>query len=206
MTPGSSFIWGLPLHSEPHYFRYSAQRRLFACVSLLSAIFLLAGCQRPHVDQPMTQSLPPDPIAGQLEFWHGMENRPVTCNDEAFHGLLLFVKGDDDSKGYDERVAALKSMNLLSKGFNAPGQEAVQRGTVASALVRVLKIKGGWVMTVIGPTPRYATREMMYLNLFPPSSPEQTFSGSEFLGIMGRAEDYQRGHPEEAPATDMGPH
>jgi hypothetical protein len=44
---------------------------------------------------------------------------------------------------------------------------------------------------------------MVYLNLFPPSSPEQTFSGSEFVGIIGRAEDYQLGHPDEKPATDL---
>ena len=34
---------------------------------------------------------------------------------------------------------------------------------------------------------------MVFLDLFPPSSPNQTFSGTEFLGIMGKLEDYQRG-------------
>jgi hypothetical protein len=181
-----------------------AQRGWGVGVPLLLAVVFLGGCQAPRVEHSLTDSLPADPVAGQLEFWHGLENRPITCNDEAFHGLLLFVKGEDGSRDYDARVAELKSLHLLSPGFNSPAQEAVQRGTIASVLVRVLKIHGGWVMTLIGPTPRYATRELIYLNLFPPSSPEQTFSGSEFVGIMGRAEDYQRGHPEVAPATDLG--
>jgi hypothetical protein len=56
----------------------------------------------------------------------------------------------------------------------------------------VLSIKGGLTMRVFGPHPRYAERELEYAGLFPPSSPQQVFSGAEFLGIIGRAEDYQR--------------
>jgi hypothetical protein len=194
---------GLPLHSKSDNLLQRAQRRGVVGVPLVITLLLLGGCQASRVEHPLTDSLPADPVARQLEFWHGLENRPITCNDEAFHGLLLFVQGDDDTKDYDARVAELKSLHLLAEGFNAPALEAVHRGTVASVLVRALKIKGGWAMTLIGPTPRYATRELMYLNLFPPSSPEQTFSGSEFVGIMGRAEDYQQGHPEESHATDL---
>jgi hypothetical protein len=47
-------------------------------------------------------------------------------------------------------------------------------------------------MRLLGPTPRYATRELVYLNLFPPSSPHQLFSGNDIVSIIGRAEDYQR--------------
>jgi hypothetical protein len=201
---GSFSIRGLPLHFKPNNFFHHAQRPPAACVMLLMSLLIVGGCQSPRVEHPLTDSLPVDPVARQLEFWHGLEDRPVTCNDEAFHGLLIFVQGQDESKDYDARLAQLKSLRLLSAGFDAPAQAAVQRGTIATVLVRALKIHGGWVMSLIGPTPRYATRELMYLNLFPPSSPEQTFSGSEFVGIMGRAEDYQRGHPGVAPATELG--
>ena len=40
--------------------------------------------------------------------------------------------------------------------------------------------------------PRYAVRELQFMELYPPSSPTQTFSGTEFLGIIGKLEDYQR--------------
>jgi hypothetical protein len=39
----------------------------------------------------------------------------------------------------------------------------------------------------------------MYTGLFPASSPNQTFSGQELLGIFGRAEDYQRTQSAAAP-------
>jgi hypothetical protein len=80
----------------------------------------------------------------------------------------------------------------------------VQRGVVAVALVTALKIDGGWALTLMGPTPRYATRELVYRNLFPMSSPEQTFSGAEFVGIMGKAEDYMAEHGMDlAPPTSQ---
>ena len=41
----------------------------------------------------------------------------------------------------------------------------------------------------------------MYMNLYPVSSPNQTFTGNEFLGIIGRMEDYQRSNPAEVPAA-----
>jgi hypothetical protein len=59
-------------------------------------------------------------------------------------------------------------------------------------------------MRAFGPTPRYATRELVYLDLYPPSGPNQTFSGTEFLGIMGKIEDYQRAE-RLTPAAAAGP-
>ena len=38
--------------------------------------------------------------------------------------------------------------------------------------------------------PRYAVRELMYMDLYPPSSPQQTLSGTEYRGNIGRIEDY----------------
>jgi hypothetical protein len=48
-------------------------------------------------------------------------------------------------------------------------------------------------MRLVGPTPRYATRELYFLGIYPPGSQFQTFTGAEYLGIIGRAEDHLRG-------------
>ena len=82
---------------------------------------------------------------------------------------------------------------MLPGGFDEPADAAARRGTVAVVLVRALSIDGGLSLHLLGPRPRYAVRELQYAGLFPPSSPQQTFSGAELLGIIGRAEDYQRG-------------
>ena len=39
------------------------------------------------------------------------------------------------------------------------------------------------------------------MELYPASSPNQTFSGTEFLGIIGKLEDYQRKQQGREPPT-----
>ena len=146
--------------------------------------------------KPSAQALAPelsgsDPSA-QMDFWHVLPQRRVTSNDEAFHALLLFAEGQDPAADYDGRVQALKSRNMLPDGFDASAAAPVNRGTFAVAVAEVLDIKGGVTMRLLGPRPRYALRELQYMGLFPPSSPNQVLTGPECLGIIGRAEDYQR--------------
>ena len=161
-----------------------------ACFSFFT-LPSLAGCRSAAVSAPLTGSLGGNEPVQQVEFWHQLAERPVTSNDEAFHGLLLFLDGQDPAKDYPSRVAELKRREMLPGAFDKPANESVERGTIAVALVRALDIRGGVLMRLLGPTRRYATRELQFAEVFPPSSLGQTFSGSEFLGIIARAENYQ---------------
>ena len=165
------------------------------------AFCLLVGCSSAKVAQPLTGKLGGSDPDAQMEFWHSLADQPLTSNDEAFHGLLLYLDGEDPAADYAGRVRVMKDRRLLDRGFDQPAGQAVQRGTLATALVRALKVRGGVFQRLTNDHPRYAVRELMYLDLYPPSSPQQTFSGTEFLGIMGRIEDYQRGNPNQLPAA-----
>ena len=135
----------------------------------------------------------------QIDFWHTLDDKPITDNDEAFHGLLLYLDSKDSAKDYAGRVAALRSLNMLPRGFDQPADAAIQRGVLAVAICQALQIKGGVTMQllypIVGPTPRYCLRELQFKGLYPPGSANQTFSGDEYLGIIGKIEDYQRGDP-----------
>jgi hypothetical protein len=158
----------------------------------------VSGCHTASVDDPLTVQTGGNDVDAQMEFWHRLPEQRVASNDDAMHALLLFVDGSDPAADYDARVETLKQRNMLPADFNGTPKQAVKRGTVAVALARALQIKGGLTMRLFGPSPRYAVRELQYMNLFPPSSPQQTFSGQELLGIIGRAEDYQRQFDENA--------
>jgi hypothetical protein len=153
---------------------------------------LLTGCQTARVERPLTGELGGNDPGEQLEFWDRLADQPVTSNDDAFHGLLMFLDGDDPAADYAGRVRALQSRRMLPANFNQPPNRAVDRGTLAVAILKALNIKGGLALRLLGPTPRYAVRELVFMDLYPPSSPNQTFSGAEFLGIVGKLEDYQR--------------
>jgi hypothetical protein len=111
------------------------------------------------------------------------------------------MDGKDDAKSYEDRVANLRSRKMLPNGFDEPADLAVSRGTLAVAITRLISLKGGVTMRLLGPTPRYAVRELMFVGVYPTSSPNQTFSGAEYVGIIGRVEDYQRGNPADVPAA-----
>lgn len=174
----------------------------FERITLWALLVLLLGCQSARVSEPLTSRLAGSDPQTQLDFWHELADRPLTCNDEAFHGLLLYLDGQDSAADYAGRVQLLKSRGLLPARFDRTAEQAVTRGTLAVAIAKALNIKGGLMNRLSGGTcPRYATRELVFLDIFPPSTPNQTFSGSEFLGIMGRVEDWQRGNPADAPAS-----
>jgi hypothetical protein len=169
-----------------------------ATLGLLVTFVGLAGCQSVRVSEPLlTQEHGGSDPQEQLEFIHTLQGRPVTSNDEAFHGLLLFIDGQDPAADYAGRVAALKSRSMLPAGFDKPADEAVDRGALAIAIAKALDVKGGMMMRLSiaaggTPDPRYAVRELQFLNVYPPSSANQTFSGAEFVGVLGKVEEYQK--------------
>ncbi len=178
----------LCLFSSPRSLRLCGE---FVFALSLSLLLLTSGCKS------TTASALPKALSGndpnsQMDFWHTLPERKAVSNDEAFHALLLFADGQDPADAYPDRVRLLKDRKMLPPGFNDAAEVPAHRGTVAVALVRTLSIKGGLTQMLVGIQPRYAVRELEYLNLYPPSSPQQTFSGAELMGIIGRAEDYQR--------------
>jgi hypothetical protein len=177
--------------------------RFFFCLLPCAFCFCVAGCHSAKVAEPLTAKLGGNDADAQMEFWHTLAERNLTSNDEAFHGVLLYLGDQDPATDYAGRVGALKSRGLLDANFNQPADQAIERGILAQVLVRALKIKGGVFQRLTHDHPRYAVRELMYMDLYPPSSPNQTFSGTEFLGIIGRIEDHQRGNPADYPAAVM---
>jgi hypothetical protein len=160
--------------------------------TLLPIVLLsLAGCQPANVAHPLTANLAGNDADSQMEFWHTLAERRVTSNDEAFHGILLYLDNKDSAKDYADRVSQLKSRQMLPANFSAPAGESVTRANLAVALVRALKLKGGWALHAFPNSPRYALRELEFEGVYPPSSDNQTFSGAEFVGIIGKVEDYQ---------------
>lgn len=162
---------------------------------------VLVGCQTAIVKESTLPKFGGDAPEQQLDFWHEVATRNLVSNDEAFHGLLLYLDGKDAATSYEARVATLRSRGLLPGGFSQPGNQALQRGTLAVALVKTLKIQGGLTMRLFGNSAHYATRELDYRGVYPRSSENQIFTGAEFVGVIGKAEDFRQGDPTNLPAA-----
>jgi len=156
----------------------------------------------------LTADLGNNEPTARMEFWHTLYERPLTSNDEAFHGLLLSWEGNDPAADYAGRVRALKDRGWLAESFDEPADQAVSRGTVAVLLVQALELHGGLSMHLFGPVPRYAVRELHHEGIYPRSSPQQTFSGAQFVSLIGRLEDFVRSREvsaDEPAAEEEGP-
>jgi len=153
----------------------------------------LVGCASSRRGQTLTDDIRGSDEDSQVSYWLAVTDRPVVSNDEAFHGLMLFADGKDDAAEYDARVIAMKQRGMLPDSFRQPADAPARRGVLAVPIASILQIRGGLFMRLTaGESPRYALRELVYRGVYPPSSDNQTFTGIEFAGVVGKLEDFQR--------------
>src|SRR3954469_3490700 len=75
-------------------------RHIRFCILPSVLCLLFAGCHNAKVAEPLTANLSGSDPDAQMEFWHTLATRNLTSNDEAFHGLLLFIDSEDPAKDY----------------------------------------------------------------------------------------------------------
>lgn len=159
-----------------------------AAVLLLA---VLAGCQRSVVTDPIRVDYPPEDVDAELDFWAAMETRPFVSNNEGLHGLFLLADGQDTSTGFEDRVLKAKERNWLPADWTEPEGMSMQRGMMARAVVVIARIKGGVWMQLLGPTKRYATRELVDMQIMSDNSTENlSITGLEYVSVISRARDH----------------
>jgi hypothetical protein len=114
---------------------------------------------------------------------------PTTSLGQAAY-LVLTASGriPDDSSPADAAAS------LAGQGWTVPertADEPLTLGEYSYLLMQAFELKGG-VMYRIFPGPRYAGRELVYLELIKgDTSPYRTFSGEEAIGILGRLMEWK---------------
>lgn len=169
----------------------------------LAAAALLPACARTMVLDQLKTDYAAGDTDKELEYWHSLPGRPVVSNNEGLHGLILFTLDSDKTGSYPRRVQLAKDRGWLPMDFDEPGELSMTRGTLARALAIELEIKGGVMMRVLGPIPRYAIRELIYLRIMAdPSTENQSITGVEFVGVISKAQDYQMLKSERPPIPE----
>jgi hypothetical protein len=169
-------------------------QRTIACIGgtfLAGVLAMPAGCARTTVDAPIETSYDRSDIVSSVDFWHELTSRSAVTNNEGLHGLILFADDDDPNETYEQRVEYLTALGWLPEGFDEPGDLAMQRGTLAKALSHALEIEGGVMMGLTGKSPRYATRELVFLGIMPQGTEQQVLSGYQYVGVISEAQDYE---------------
>ncbi len=159
----------------------------------------LAGC---NADRTVAEaSLVDDPamLQDETEFLDGLSTQYTVTNHDALHALILLADQEDPFETYEDRVATAKDRGWLNAKWDQPANQSAQIGDIAQAVCVITGIEGGVTMRLFGPSPRYATRELIYLEVIPDRSERQSVRGLEFLELMLLAGDYLR--KDERPDT-----
>ncbi|MFN4241681.1 MAG: hypothetical protein ACK4PI_00430 [Tepidisphaerales bacterium] len=151
-------------------------------------------------------------VAGELAaenltaFWFDLAASARVTNDQATRAILLHLDDPAALSDYATRVARLKERRMLPRDFNAPPQATARRGDVAVAVCRILGLRGGLTFRLLPDNPRYAVRTLTFEGIYPDSSPQQGFTGSAFVGVIGAVDDRRRGNPADLPAEVIPGH
>jgi hypothetical protein len=175
-----------------------------AVLAAAAVMCVLSGCARTTIEHPLDTNYRSGDTVAEIEFLEALSQRSAVSNDEALHALFVLSDGEDINRSYEARVEEAKRRGWLSPGFDEAADLAVQRGTVARAVCVLCGIKGGVIMRLAGPVPRYAQRELVYLEIMAPSTGLQTISGRELVGVLTKAQEYLGRREAGAPRLPHG--
>ena len=158
----------------------------FSSIPLLACVCLLGACQ-PY----MMKSSAVDKFAEaqqEIEFLDALEDMPAVTNNDALHAFLILEDGTDPSKDYQDRVAEGIRRKWLSSSFDQQANAAARIGWMAGTGCRIMKIRGGLTMMIFGPVDRYAVKELIYMEILPLRTDNQSLTGGEFIDYLNRLE------------------
>lgn len=182
-----------PRAREERYARRVWRGRGGGCRSALRALEMLVagsalalglGCDRQMAQTSVTDRYPrPEQ---ELDHAESLESTSVVTNNDMLHGFLVFASGEDPWTTYAQRVLDARARGWVPKSWNEPANESATVGRMASIASHIVEIRGGLSFMILGPTPRYALRELMYQDILPPRTENQSLSGLEFTDFLNR--------------------
>lgn len=159
---------------------------------------LVAGCDRQLAETSVTDRFArPEQ---ELDHTEALESRLLTTNNDMLHGFFVFAFGEDPWTTYAQRVIDARMRGWLPEGWREPANESATVGRMAAIAAHIVKIRGGLTFTILGPTPRYALRELIYMDILPARTENQSLSGLEFVDFLNRL---NRIAPSEGGASQL---
>ncbi len=133
-----------------------------------------------------------------------LQRQPMVSVAEAYRAMLLLADGEDRFNSFEEREADLVRRGVVRPAWSLKREQAIDRGSVAYMVCRILKIRGGVNLQVLGSVGvgdrRYANRELVAMELLADGPEYRFIRGSELTDLVARADRYMAEHglyPEE---------
>ena len=117
----------------------------------------------------------------------------ATAADAARAFMILVSEGKETGADYEAARTYLRSRGVLPDGWlnSARAEDPLEKGHLARLVCRAIGIKGGTWMRLLGPQPRLALRECVYLELMAIGPEYQYVTGGELVGVIDRADRWR---------------
>ena len=143
------------------------------------------------------------------EFFAELGFKPVaTASDTARALVILVSEGKELGGDYDQCRATLREHGILPDEWldTADASAPTTKGHLARLICKVLDLKGGLWMRLLGPQPRIALHECAYLNLMTRGAVYRHVMGGELVGVIDRVDRFRsRGTATEVPKLEGEP-
>lgn len=169
---------------------------------MILILCVLAGCKPYLMSSSAVDTYPK--ADQEIDFLAAVEKMPAVTNNDALHAFLLLQDGDDRSADYASRVQEGIRRGWLPRGSAHLADEAARVGWMATAGCVVMDVKGGFTMHVLGPVPRYATKELVFMEILPLRTENQVLTGSEFVDYLNRLQRIAGKNRRDKPDSPLG--
>jgi hypothetical protein len=176
-------------------------------VSLAAALLCLlaAACARTTLQSSVADTHGGTKPTEEMDFWDGIVATPAVSNRDAIHSLMLHFgqRAQGEKSDWDTERAAAAKRGWVEADADLSPNETARVGMIARVVCMEAGIAGGATMRVVGPTGRYAVKELNSMGWLPDMVPSQSISGPQLIAVLSRAEDRLAGRKDTGPKEDM---
>jgi len=132
--------------------------------------------------------------SSDAQFFAELGYKDVALASDAARALVILVsEGTESGADFEAARTYLRTKGILPDGWldQAKPEDPIDKGHLASLICRALGIKGGFMMRLAGPVPRYALNECVYLSLMARGAEYRHVQGSELVGVIDHADRFR---------------
>ncbi len=138
----------------------------------------------------------PVPPAEQDVYLFQLAQRRIAFRYDAIKAIVILLNVDDQYLDLASQVAFLQERRILPKRYRESfdPMEPLRRGLTAYMFRQVLGIRGGIALHLLGPSERYAMKELVFQGILSSGRVNDLISGAELVQVMNQAAQYQLAH------------
>ena len=134
---------------------------------------------------------PPAPLPIAALYFAMAAQKRIIYNYDAAKAMVILMQVDEERISLDAQLAYLRERGLIPRRATFDPASPLRRGMLAFMLQQALGVRGGIALHLLGPTPRYALKELSFQGVMSPGLSGDLISGEEFVQAMNAAVQYK---------------